>query len=443
MRKVVIKFSSMSQKSLAEIAGHIVATMSINTATFPSPNPSLDKITHLNGVFINAVESPEHPGKTGEIHNARKLLEGDLKQLGEYVNSVANGDEEILEKSGFPLSKVPRPHGPIPATDRAGVSVHSGIGFDIWAEVPNKDYYGVLFAFTEASNPDANPANWSSRYTPVPKITIKDGFVRGKEYKFAVAFVGTSETVNWFKLRTCISPAPVEYTVTFNSNGGSQVASKKVAAGNKVTQPEDPTFGEQNFAGWYSDEELTSLFYFDNVIINKNITLYAKWAVRTYTVTFNTGIGGLTINPVTVNRGDKVAEQKDPTGVYILVWYKDEARSEKFDFNTPITASLTLYATSTIAVTFITLNQTELLNTLIGTQTQLTATVSPENAFNKMLAWSSSNINVATVDVNGAITTHAAGTATITVSSTDGSNISASITIVPHFEIKDAEFKRC
>lgn len=61
-----------------------------------------------------------------------------------------------------------------------------------------------------------------------------------------------------------------------------------------------------------------------------------------------------------------------------------------------------------------------------GKDFQLTAAVSPSNAYNQTLSWSSSNTDIATVDKNGKVTTKNAGTAIITAAATDGSNVTAS-----------------
>ena len=68
------------------------------------------------------------------------------------------------------------------------------------------------------------------------------------------------------------------YTVLFNSNGGSAVASRTVLSGAKVSMPETPTKPGNSFSGWFIDEECTQPYNFDTVV-NSSFTLYAKWAL--------------------------------------------------------------------------------------------------------------------------------------------------------------------
>jgi hypothetical protein len=73
-----------------------------------------------------------------------------------------------------------------------------------------------------------------------------------------------------------------------------------------------------------------------------------------------------------------------------------------------------------IPVTGVTLNLPSYNLVGIGSTVQLTATVLPEEAFNKNVTWRSSNRRVATVDQNGLVTAHRPGRTTITVRTVDG-----------------------
>jgi uncharacterized protein YjdB len=81
---------------------------------------------------------------------------------------------------------------------------------------------------------------------------------------------------------------------------------------------------------------------------------------------------------------------------------------------------ITVGSSSIIPVTGVTVSPTTLSLT-VGQTSTLTATVSPANATNKNVTWSSSNTSVATVSSTGVVTAVAAGSATITVTTVDGS----------------------
>ena len=67
-----------------------------------------------------------------------------------------------------------------------------------------------------------------------------------------------------------------EFTITFNSNGGDDVASQLALAGSKITPPTRIEKDDYIFAGWYKDAELKQIFDFDTEIVS-DITLYARW----------------------------------------------------------------------------------------------------------------------------------------------------------------------
>jgi uncharacterized repeat protein (TIGR02543 family) len=68
-----------------------------------------------------------------------------------------------------------------------------------------------------------------------------------------------------------------EYTVAFNSNGGSDVASQTVKSGQKAVEPKDPTRDGYTFDAWYKEEELSNEWQFDLDVVTVSMTLYAKW----------------------------------------------------------------------------------------------------------------------------------------------------------------------
>ena len=81
-----------------------------------------------------------------------------------------------------------------------------------------------------------------------------------------------------------------------------------------------------------------------------------------------------------------------------------------------------------VKVSGITLSKTSLTMTANGQTASLTATVTPDNAANKSITWSSSNSSVVTV-VNGTVTAVANGTADITATAADGSGVSAKCSV--------------
>ncbi len=66
------------------------------------------------------------------------------------------------------------------------------------------------------------------------------------------------------------------YTVSFNTNGGNKITSQTVAKDNSVKEPTAPIKENFEFAGWYTDKELTTKYDFTGKV-TKSFTLYAKW----------------------------------------------------------------------------------------------------------------------------------------------------------------------
>ncbi|MDR1033470.1 MAG: InlB B-repeat-containing protein [Bifidobacteriaceae bacterium] len=115
------------------------------------------------------------------------------------------------------------------------------------------------------------------------------------------------------------------HVVTFESNGGSSVPSEGLNAGDLVTKVQDPTKNHADFAGWYLDRGLTKKWDFDADTVRGDMTLYAAWTPKKYTVTyvFDNGTQDATD---TVTAETKIAKQPvTPTkqGYTFAGWYSD------------------------------------------------------------------------------------------------------------------------
>ncbi len=76
-------------------------------------------------------------------------------------------------------------------------------------------------------------------------------------------------------------------TMTFNSQGGSAVSPITKKFGQSISMPANPTKTGYTFAGWYTNEECTDDAKFTaSAMPGENLTLYAKWTVNKYTVTY-------------------------------------------------------------------------------------------------------------------------------------------------------------
>lgn len=97
------------------------------------------------------------------------------------------------------------------------------------------------------------------------------------------------------------------YTVTFQSEGGSEVASQ-IRANTPADQPADPTKEGYTFIGWYNGE---SEWDFETPV-TADLTLTAKWQINQYTITFDTA-GGSEVPSITQDYGTAITPPAAPT----------------------------------------------------------------------------------------------------------------------------------
>ncbi len=122
------------------------------------------------------------------------------------------------------------------------------------------------------------------------------------------------------------------YTVTFETNGGSTIEAVSVEENATLTLPDDPTKTGYNFAGWYADADLAEEFD-ATAAITADTTLYAKWTVVEYTITYVLNDENATnaeANPAKYTIESEAITLAEPTTTntekpHFAGWYSDEA----------------------------------------------------------------------------------------------------------------------
>jgi uncharacterized repeat protein (TIGR02543 family) len=86
------------------------------------------------------------------------------------------------------------------------------------------------------------------------------------------------------------TPPPAQYTITFDSHGGSAVAAIPANVGTAVGEPTDPTRTGYTFTGWHSAAS-GGMAYTWPYTLNASVTMHAQWTAITYTVAYNANSG--------------------------------------------------------------------------------------------------------------------------------------------------------
>ena len=119
------------------------------------------------------------------------------------------------------------------------------------------------------------------------EIVLPNNAVDVNKYLYSVKGIG--KYTNWTLSNLNIVNSDNTYTVTFDSNGGSSVASQVIKIGEKIAKPADPTRGSLKFLGWFENptlENIANLETFEyntfdfETKVTKDITLTALWVSK-------------------------------------------------------------------------------------------------------------------------------------------------------------------
>ena len=190
--------------------------------------------------------------------------------------------------------------------------------------------YGIEYILNGGTNSKDNPGTY----------TVEDKFELCAPDKVGYTFVGwftdpkfTSTIVTEIKAGTSGKITLYahylinQYTISFESNGGTTVSAITQNYATEVTAPEAPAKNGYRFAGWYSDATLKNAYTFTTMPA-EDITLYAKWNIVTYDITYNLD-GGTNHrnNPSTykITSDDITLGTPTKTGYTFDGWYTDSA----------------------------------------------------------------------------------------------------------------------
>jgi uncharacterized repeat protein (TIGR02543 family) len=139
------------------------------------------------------------------------------------------------------------------------------------------------------------------------------------------------------------------YQVTFDTNGGSNVAHRFATHNQPASEPARPTRTGFVFGGWWLEngqvgEQWGHQFNF-SAPLDGHVTLYARWIPAPFTIFFDTN-GGTALDSVTQDFGSSLTAPEDPTrpGFRFDGWFSDAALKNPFAFETMPANGATIYA---------------------------------------------------------------------------------------------------
>lgn len=136
---------------------------------------------------------------------------------------------------------------------------------------------------------------------------------------------------------------------------------------------------------------------------------------------------GVILNPARLITREVVTATPKPTETTTTTTVPKTSNNTEPSSTTPTVTSSTPSPSTPVAVSGVALNK-KVATVNVGKKATVKATVTPANADNKTLVWTSSNTKIATVS-NGVVKGVKAGRVIITAKTTDGSNISATCTV--------------
>jgi len=226
---------------------------------------------------------------------------GGTLQVGQTLTAVVDGSNNTGEFS-YQWVRAAETNSAIDGATRSTYTLTADdVGCKIYCVVSSSIQTGTVTSATTAAiaklNAPAAPTGLTVNAPSAPEVN--DGKITG----VSIAMEYSTDGINWtsctgtevtglgsgtYYVRIAETGdtdagasitivVPAVYTVTFNANGGSEVAPVYVVHENKVAKPTDPVRSSYTFAGWYTAAE-GGVQYDFNAAVTEDTTLYARWS---------------------------------------------------------------------------------------------------------------------------------------------------------------------
>lgn len=190
--------------------------------------------------------------------------------------------------------------------------------------------YTITYILYDGTNSETNPAT----YTVEDNVTFSDPSKTGYTFngwysnaQFTSALVTGIPVGSHENVIVYANFGINQYTISFNSNGGTSVDDITQNYATNVLAPANPAKNGYSFGGWYIDSTLKNAYTF-STIPAQDITLYAKWNLVTYNITYNLDGGtNSTSNKTTYTIESTTINLANPTktGYTFVNWYTDSS----------------------------------------------------------------------------------------------------------------------
>ena len=268
-----------------------------NTVTLPLDQADLVALDGVNYVGFTVMEVDGRAGGTPE--------ETSFWESGNQVNLIGHSENQIFCRY-----------------DQGDTEIGT-----LWQLVPTLSYYTLTYESNGGTQYDSETYSGGTTVS-LDKVPAREGYDftgwfsdQALTTPVTQVVMDASKTVyaGW-------SPVVQEYTLTYESNGGTQYDSETYSDGTTVSLDKVPAREGYDFTGWFADQALTTPV--TQVVMDTSKTVYAGWSpvVQEYTLTYESN-GGTQYDSESYSGGTTVTLDKVPTreGYTFLGWYDTPA----------------------------------------------------------------------------------------------------------------------